>query len=204
MKLYRLLIICLFLSFGIMAKSQIIFNGGIMGGLVGSQVAGDTYSGFDKLGFSGGVFVNVELSNRSLIQMELSFIQKGSRFNPEPEKGLYDEYIMRLNYIELPVLYQHSFLKKFKVEFGLGCDFLLSHFEEKNHQSVADNPFRKMNLNLIFGLYYSIDEKFSINFRTNNSVTGLRKNKQGVPRFGSYGQYSDALVLSIYYRINKL
>ncbi|MBI9038068.1 MAG: PorT family protein [Bacteroidales bacterium] len=203
MKLFRLFIISLFLLFGIITKSQIVFNGGIMGGLVGSQVAGDTYSGFDKLGFSGGVFANLEISSHSLLQMELSFIQKGSRFNPEPEKGLFDEYIMRLNYIELPVLFQYSFLKKFKAEAGIGCDFLLSHFEEKNHQSVADNPFREMNLNLIFGLYYAIDEKFSVNFRTNNSVTGLRKNKQGVPRFGSYGQYSDALVLSIYYQINR-
>lgn len=202
MKTSKLLIITLFLFFGIIAKSQIIFNGGIMGGLVGSQVAGDTYSGFDKLGFSVGVFANAELSNNSLIQMELSFIQKGSRFNPEPEKGLFDEYIMRLNYIELPVLYQYLFLKKFKAEFGIGCDFLLSHFEEKNHQSVADNPFREMNMNVIFGLYYSIDEKFTINFRTNNSIIGIRKNTQGVPRFGSYGQYSDALILSIYYRIN--
>lgn len=203
MKISKLLIIILFLFFGITAKSQLVFNGGVMAGFVGSQVAGDSYSGFNKLGFSGGVFANVELSNNSFIQMELSFIQKGSRFNPKPEKGLYDEYIMRLSYIELPVLYQFRFLDIFKAEFGIACDYLLGHFEEKDHLKVADNPFREMNLNFIAGLYYTIDEKFSVNFRTNNSITGIRKNNQGVPRFGSYGQYSDALVLSIYYRINE-
>jgi hypothetical protein len=203
MKISKLLIITLFLFFGIIAKSQIIFNGGVMGGLVGSQVAGDSYAGYNKLGFSAGVFANVELSNNTFLQMELSFIQKGSRFIPQPKKGLYDEYIMRLNYIELPVLYQFRFLDIFKAEFGFAGNFLLSHFEEKNHLKVADNLFREMNLNFIAGLYYSIDEKFTINFRTNNSITGIRKNNQGVPRFGSYGQYNDALVLSIYYRINE-
>ena len=57
------IVVLIFLLGGISEKMQAQqFHGGIALGLVGSQVAGDTYSGYNKAGISGGGFVNLNLS----------------------------------------------------------------------------------------------------------------------------------------------
>jgi hypothetical protein len=53
------------------------FNGGILvGGLV-SQVDGDDWAGYHKLGFLGGGFVSLDVSKHFTLQMEMEYIQKG-------------------------------------------------------------------------------------------------------------------------------
>ena len=57
-------IIGFFVAFSFVAKPVYAqqFHGGIIAGIVGSQVAGDTYSGFDKGGIFGGGYVNIMCS----------------------------------------------------------------------------------------------------------------------------------------------
>ena len=55
------------------------FNGGVLIGLSASQVDGDTYAGFDKVGLQGGVFVNTKFNNAWGAQMELKYNAKGAR-----------------------------------------------------------------------------------------------------------------------------
>ncbi len=43
------------------------FNAGIFGGVTASQVDGDSYGGYNKLGFTAGVFVNREIDNNILL-----------------------------------------------------------------------------------------------------------------------------------------
>ena len=94
------------------------FNGGVLGGINATQVFGDSYSGPNKAGLYLGVFVNRYFSKRSSVQLELDYIQKGSRKNPDGSTGDYDTYLLRLNYIELPVLYKYDFAEKGTLENG--------------------------------------------------------------------------------------
>ena len=55
------------------------FTGGVMIGGDVSQVDGDTYSGYTKFGYLGGAYVGLQVSPHSSFQMELEYIQKGSR-----------------------------------------------------------------------------------------------------------------------------
>ena len=120
----KLFIISLFTFISLAAFSQ-QFNGGIMAGVVASQVAGDTYQGFDKAGIFAGGFVNYQFTRRSVVQMELEYFQKGSRHNPDTKANDYREYLFRTNYIELPLLYQFVISKHFKVEAGPSAGFLV-------------------------------------------------------------------------------
>ena len=86
-------------------KSQ-NFNGGLMAGVAGTQIAGDGYYGFHKAGIFAGGFVNLQVSEHSAFQLELEYFQKGSRENPDSSNN-YDQYLFRVNYIELPVFYQY-------------------------------------------------------------------------------------------------
>lgn len=72
-------------------------------GVVGSQVDGDTYEGFNKAGITAGLFVNRKLSDLFSLQLEMNYIQKGSR-KPLDDNNTY--YLMRVTYIEVPVLLQ--------------------------------------------------------------------------------------------------
>lgn len=194
------ILIPIFLFIALAGEAQ-IFKGGVHAGLVGSQVAGDLFSGYNKAGISAGGWVSLQFSVHSEIQMELSYIQKGSRENPNYEKDRMDSYLMRLGYVELPVLYRMIYSDKLNFETGLSMNFLMHSFEERNGW-VLDNPFAQTNLCFILGLSYNLNERLRANFRTNNSLFSIRKEKANgdVWRLFEHGQYSDALVLSLYYR----
>lgn len=178
------------------------FSGGVHAGLVGSQVAGDLFSGYNKAGISGGGYVALQVSPNSVFQMELSYIQKGSRENPNYEKEKFDSYIMRLGYVELPFLYRMIYNERLNFETGLSMNFLLHHYERYNSEELS-SPFAKSNLCLILGLSYNLNERIRVNLRTNNSLFSIRTERVNgdVWRFFDHGQYSDALVFSLYYEL---
>jgi len=177
------------------------FHGGATLGLVGSQVAGDTYSGYHKAGIFGGGFVNLELGKHSILQMELTYFQKGSRENPDSTNN-FTSYILRLNYVELPLLYQYK-VKKWIFEAGPSLGFNIGYFEEYNGETEFNNnePVA-VTLQINFGIRYFITDHFGIDFRTNNSLLNIRQdNVTGdVWRFWGYGQFNDSLVFSVFYQ----
>ena len=102
----RYLIFIIFLTFTAPLVSQ-EFNGGLMAGLAGSQIAGDNDSGYNKAGIMAGGWANFQLNRKMFFQMELSFFQKGSRHNPNYEEGDMRSFIIRVNYFEMPFLFQY-------------------------------------------------------------------------------------------------
>lgn len=201
MKLRQVLFI-LFFIFSVTANAQ-QFNGGVMLGLVGSQVAGDLYSGYNKAGISAGGWVSLAISPKSTLQMELAYLQKGSRENPDQEKDRFDTYIMRLGYIEMPFLYRIKYNTLIEFEGGLGLNFLIHSRETFNGFELTDRSFTGNNLCMILGLSVNVNEHLKINIRTNNSLFSIRKDRVSgdVWRLWDHGQFSDALVLSAYYRL---
>ncbi len=213
-----------FLSMFSMAQQ---FNGGLKAGVMGSQVDGDTYSGFNKPGIMAGVYVNLRVpvqkelninlpvaenavvsesfSPYSLIQMELAYVQKGSRKNPNYEKEDFDEYLLRTDYVELALLYQLIYSKKLSFELGPSFGYLLHTFESKNGLTdLSPVPFRQTIVNYIGGMYIYLNEKTSVNLRMNNSILSLR-NADRKPydryRFWQYGQFHVAIGLILQYQL---
>jgi len=184
------------------------FNGGVMAGVVGSQVAGDTYSGFHKPGVFAGGFVNYQFNRHSILQMELEFFQKGSRKNPNYDKNDFDQYLFRVNYVELPVLYQWKLNDRLKFEAGPSLGFFINYYEEKYEEEISDDPGNNkpaaVTLQINAGFYVFLTQNLVFNFRTNNSLLNIRSdNATGdVLRIfpGNYGQFHDCLVMSLYYQ----
>lgn len=180
------------------------FNGGIMAGVAGTQVAGDTYYGFHKAGIFGGAFVSLQISEHSVLQMELEYFQKGSRENPDSANN-YNQYLFRVNYIELPLLYQYIVNKRFKIEAGPSAGFLVGWYEENNYEEIkgANKP-ASVTFQLNAGLYVYLTDHLYVNIRTNNSLLNIRSdNATGdILRIfpGNYGQFNDCLVFSLYYQ----
>ena len=208
----RGVLIFFLLIFIIETASSQQFHGGLTAGVVGSQVAGDGYSGFHKGGIFAGGYVGWEFTKHSGLQLELTYFQKGSRENPKEENG-YRYLLFRVNYIELPVLYLLKLpspkLKNvgdFYIETGPSIGVLTSYFEENEVQVESDKEGYNKPAALTFqwniGMRYFFVEKFGIDFRYNFSLLNIRsRNVTGdVWRFWTYGQFNDALVLSVFYQ----
>ena len=177
------------------------FHGGTITGLVASQVDGDTYSGYDKAGLFGGGWVSLNIGERSTVQMEFTYFQKGSRKNPDSLD--YSSYLFRANYVEMPLLYQYQ-INRFTVEAGPSVGILVGYKEKINeYPAYSDNPPALFSFQINIGIRFDINDRWGVDFRTNNSLLNIRKhNVTGdVWRIWDFGQYHDALVLSAYYKL---
>ncbi len=112
------------------------FRGGFEAGVTASEVSGDDAGGPDKLGWYALVFTNTDVHSHARLQLELMYIQKGSRayhepwdeehanklhgYFPagspwkeddpiEPDPSGYRDYRFNLHYVEVPLLLQFDF-----------------------------------------------------------------------------------------------
>jgi len=206
-------LVLFFLQYNIVQGQN--FYGGVMAGVNGSQVGGDELSGYHKAGFFGGGFVGWRFTPMSALRMELEFSQKGSKETPTEENGYYS-YLMHLNCIDMPVLYQFFFniqKVRFSLEAGLSYTYIIG--DPKEEYSKGDGfggdippgtgrPFVPSSLNFVAGLYYHITQNLFVNFRTSNGLTPIRKDLAiARHRLGGHGQYNDVLTLSIGWDFGK-
>jgi hypothetical protein len=100
------------------AQAQALrFDGGPVAGLNAAQVQGDDYTGFNKLGLSGGAFIDVRNpDNYWGIRLEMHYAEKGSRRGGDPEVGT-TTIELRMNYIDIPILLDVN-LGDYQVGFG--------------------------------------------------------------------------------------
>lgn len=198
-QIYTLSILLFFCVFAADAQK---FQGGVAAGLVGSQVAGDTYSGFHKPGAYAGLWVRLDVNDRSSVQTELSYFQKGSRHNPDEKREDYTFYLMRLGYIEMPFLYQYHLKNKIILEAGPSFSFILHSFEELDYQQVTYGDFSVFNPSVTAGIGYPVTQKLSANFRMNSSILSIRKDavNGAVNRIFDHGQYNDCILFFLGYK----
>jgi hypothetical protein len=143
---YSLIIIVLLLS-GFMAPAQ-EFNAGVLGGMSTSEISGDFITGPSKVGLYAGIFTNRYISKKSSLELELNYVQKGSRKNPDSTDVT--KYILRLQYVELHLLYKYD-LKKFTFEAGPSLGYLLHSYEEADY-FVLDVPFNPLDFSVGIGI----------------------------------------------------
>lgn len=156
--------------FSFASQAQNAFNAGFTTGLITSQIYGDGYSGFDKIGIKGGFFLETNLQNDFKGCFEMIYIQKGSRNPANPAKGKYTSNAIRANYIEVPVYLKKQF-GKFVYEAGLtfGRNISQNYFNESGKINTRD-LFGKYELGYLFGLNYELNDKISTNIRYSNTI----------------------------------
>ena len=131
-----LLLAGMFLSERIFAQR---FLGGLSAGINLTQVDGDIFYGYSKVGFNVGPMVAVPFGkNRKWsASLELLYSQKGSR-----HKGSADStnYSLRLDYAEVPVLIHFTDKKLISGGVGFSYGQLINYTETKN--SFYDTLFK--------------------------------------------------------------
>jgi opacity protein-like surface antigen len=156
------------------ARSQ-DFKAGIYGGIVPSQVDGDQQSGFHKLGFTVGTFVNRKLSTGK-IQGELAFTTKGSK----PTNNAADFPVnISLCYIDLSLYYIIGVWNDLSLRAGIVPSILIDSKQDGvgiyTEANEGNSPFRRFSTELSAGLDYQFSTHWSIGAAYNYSVFSIYK-----------------------------
>jgi len=188
-------ILILSLSFQLRAQ---YFNGGFQFGLSSAEISGDRINGPSKVGLYTGFFVNRLITDRTSLQLELNFVQKGSKKNPDSTN--FDTYVLRLNYIEIPLLFKSNLYKQLSFEAGPSVGYLIKSYEEANYHKL-DIPFEKWDVGLTLGLYYAFTENLKLNIRYYNTlIVPVRKHTSGATFWLNRGQYNEVLSFTFHYQ----
>lgn len=215
-----LLLLSLTFTFAASAFSQEFFGGLILGGVT-SQVGGDDRGGYHKIGIVGGAFAGLDLSEDFDFQMELKYIQKGSLSNDVENRPGTDPFLIKLDYIDLPIVFSYNLnninindvsLKWLELEFGLSFDFLINSRQEIQGVVVpASDPWNKVVLNTVLGIRFNVNDNFQIGLRAVDAMTSVCKSskdpydngnvKYTRRLFGNYGMFNDVLQLALFWKI---
>jgi len=176
------------------------FNGGVLAGGLVSQVDGDNNEGYHKAGYLGGAFVSLKISPRSSFQLEMEYIQKGSRQGADTVTNTGNTYLVRLHYLEIPLLYQFTFAKRFQAEVGPAADVLIGYYVESDGlETDVTIPYQPVTLCGIAGISCFLTDHLKAGIRFNYSLISIRDGHVAGERkilFES-GQYNNVISLAL-------
>jgi len=212
----RLIIVFVFLIFILPQKifSQ-DFEMGIIGGVDFTQVDGDLSAGYEKFGGQGGFVLTNSFKNNVSFEMQMKYIQKGSR-NVHTNQSGYVYYVIRLQYVEVPVIFTYPlskfskkpYLQKFSLAGGLTLGYLIKAMEDKDGYGFlpAYPSFNKYELGYVVGFKYKLNKKLYANALFGYSILRVRKKACGITPwyyFTTCGQYNNSVQLSLTYKFVK-
>lgn len=198
----RFVFVLIGLSLSINALAQESFNAGVLGGINASQIQGDNYGGFDKAGLLVGLFSNVDVSQKINLQFELNYSQKGSRRNPKTDEGDTDFFLLRMHYIEVPVMARTNY-KRFKFEAGAYYSQLIDHYleDENGPFDIPEelNQFNNNDIGLLAGVYFQFTDNLVMNWRYSNSLIDFREFDSGGQFLFNTGMFHQYMSISLRY-----
>lgn len=209
--MYKRIIIPAFLfciSFSLMAQK---FEGGLIGGIVASQIDGDFLGGYNKVGYTFGGWVAHPLTDDFDIHGELRYIQKGKAKLPVPEEAIISE-TTRLHYLQLPVMLQYQLQTQWFLEGGLGLGYLFGYnfleggtpLNEEDYPIQSDE-FYYAELCFLLGVGYHISDKLAVNLRFTNDffpIADLTDAAGTSPWIDPGSLYNKTLELTLMYKID--
>lgn len=183
------------------------FYGGFILGANFSQVDGDSYKGYHKIGLNTGVVAYAKLAPKIAASIELLFSQKGATSNGyQLSNGgatLITKQNINLNYAEIPI--QINYFDKRKSHFGGGFSYaqVISSREtiEGTNKSIIYNPdlhpFKKMDINLVLSGEMHLYKGLFAGLRFQYSMLSIRNDMDA--EFGRAQQFNNVFALRLKY-----
>lgn len=182
------------------------FHAAVKGGIAATQVSGDNLSGYDQFGGVLGGVVGIPIGKKIDLNLEILFVQKGSRKKANPDNGDFEEYLLRLNYFEFPLLLQYKHNDRIALEAGPIIGVLVSSKEEDElgpYNYNEPRPFDRTEVGAGGGIQYRFADNFSVVSRFETSVLPIRPHESGKTYQLNRGQYNTVLLFALQYRFNK-
>lgn len=214
--LFVLLCACISLNLAAQEASAYLdgektFFGGPVLGINCSQIDGDTYSGFHSAGLNAGGMVFWRFSKPVGMSVEFLYSQKGSHGvneTTDPYAGpYYSKYKIRLNYVEVPLVFHYFLSSRYQVGIGGSFNALLSSKESlvttyPVHIDESLFLFNKNTFDLIGSVSMLLWKGIMLNARYQYGITPLR-DWEHVPVFqpvsGPRDQFNNMVTFRIAY-----
>ncbi|HSM46683.1 MAG TPA: outer membrane beta-barrel protein [Draconibacterium sp.] len=199
----KLLVSTLFLLIVNLAFAQ-RFDGGALVGYNASQVEGDTYKGYHKPGVVAGFYVETDIAPAIFAAFEIKYSQKGARkkvTTKDPEK-----YIMRLNYIDLPVYLAFRTNDRGSILAGFTAGYLVSGKEFDNYGEFIpedQNKFNTFDLEPFVGFQFDFLDNLKADLRMGLSVLPIRGKPVNTNYYWQNNQFNNVITLALYYQISR-
>ena len=187
------------------------FYAGILAGANFSQVDGDSYAGYHKVGLNAGGIVYTHIAPNLAASLEILFSQKGARGHRTQESGagtFINAYRIELNYAEVPIML--NYFDKRRSHFGGGFSYsqLITAKEtlETNppqqpgtpsYIDLEQYPFRKMDINFVLGGNLHLYKGLFLNARFQYSLVSIRKNTP--PGYSRADQFNNLWAVRLMY-----
>ncbi len=158
------------------------FVGGINFGTNFSQVDGDNFAGFNKIGLNAGAVTYFMLDDRIAGSMEINYTQKGTRTtkNQLPDglvaSQVTNQYSIDLKYLEVP--FQFLYFDRNHSSAGVGASYGALFRQSElwnNKEQTTLYPFRRSDISLLFSGNLKLSKHFFTTMRFAYSLYNLRK-----------------------------
>lgn len=165
-----------------------LFFGGLVLGANYTQVDGDNFAGYHRVGLNAGAILYVNIGKPFSVSMELLYAQKGARAGlsqlpklMNDQSGVITDYKIRLNYAEIPILINFFDAKKNNFGVGISGAYLGSSKETYRdgngaifEQEAKLFPFKKSDFNIVLNGGAHIWKGLIINLRMQYSLVSIR------------------------------
>jgi outer membrane protein W len=177
------------------------FEGGIVAGFNASQVDGDTYAGYNKIGIALGVFTRTKFTENLSGELQIRWMQKGA--SKKVTENDLSQYSSKLNYIEIPVLLQFHQSPKLSWHVGPGFNYLFHYSVEDENGPLNSHAisFRNFELAGMAGFEYQIIEKLGISVTFSYSLIPIADHPNDPVHFRQPGLYNNLVTLLLSYRL---
>lgn len=189
-----------------------VFTGGLVAGANFTQVDGDNYAGYHKVGLNAGGIVFVKFGENFSGSLEIGYAQKGSRAH-QPQLSNHQvftilKYNIDLNYAEVPIMLNYVDHKKFFAGAGLSYAQLVGSNESVTASpalppdvDLNDYRFKKYDVNFLLGFGIHLVKGFYLNARFQYSLVPVRKDIYS--ELGRAEQYNNVWAIRLMYLFEK-
>jgi hypothetical protein len=180
------------------------FKASLIAGFSMSQISGDNLGGYNKPGPIIGMGIAKDLGEKLNLEMQMMYVQKGSRKYPDIKNNDNSRYILNLNYIEIPLILKYKF-DRFKVYAGISNGVMFKQYvanETGPYPANSDESkaFHKWELSYDIGVTFPITKKIELCGRINHSLLPVRINRPYQIHWVDKGQFNDLLIWLIQYK----
>ncbi|MCS6916882.1 MAG: outer membrane beta-barrel protein [Chitinophagales bacterium] len=187
-------------------------RGGVVLGINASQVDGDDYAGYTKVGLNAGFYGQIPISPRFFVSTEILYSQQGAK--SRVRQGLPLEFLTRYDYAVVPVLLH--FQEKEAINFGAGFAFarlinqqrFANQIEQPDASICSSRPdigiiqpeyicLKRQNFMVTAEGNYLVTPQFQLNVRFAYSIVPM--GYYGSSNFVNRGMYHNLLSFRVRY-----
>ena len=207
-------ILIIFIFFSLFTVKAQFIKGALTGGFNLSQVDGDQVFGFRKFGLNLGPSAIIPVKNNFSIVLEVLYSEKGSSQRPvDKYVDSTQEYRLKLNYAEVPLLIQYADKGGFVFGAGMSYGRLVSVKEKQfdhttqtikwDNISLNDGTYNKNDYEVLADIRCRIYDGVYLNLRYAYSLAKIRTRNFGAPWKKTRYQYNNLISFRVVWVINE-